>query len=141
MVTMVNMILIEMVRVVNVNNLRQGVVSPTQRVFRRPPGCDFAVCTRPARQPHMMLGSAGAQLGGLVMNANSYNRNSYSHRRQELNDVLDLGVQLKASCRGADVFLIQPLVPPVQEHLMELLLMLDAVIPLAQRSLPRRARH
>ena len=37
-----------------------------------------------------------------------------------------LGVQLGANCREADVFLIQPLVPPVQEHLMELLLMLDA---------------
>lgn len=37
-----------------------------------------------------------------------------------------LGVQLSASCREADVFIIQPLVTPVQEHLMELLLMLDA---------------
>jgi ribose-phosphate pyrophosphokinase len=37
-----------------------------------------------------------------------------------------LGVQLEANCREADVFVIQPLVPPVQEHLMELLLMLDA---------------
>jgi ribose-phosphate pyrophosphokinase len=37
-----------------------------------------------------------------------------------------LGVQLEANCRDADVFIIQPLAPPVQEHLMELLLMLDA---------------
>src|SRR5438552_6474824 len=37
-----------------------------------------------------------------------------------------LGVQLDANCRQADVFIVQPLVPPVQEHLMELLLMLDA---------------
>jgi ribose-phosphate pyrophosphokinase len=37
-----------------------------------------------------------------------------------------LGVQLLANCREADVFIVQPLVPPVQEHLMELLLMLDA---------------
>jgi len=37
-----------------------------------------------------------------------------------------LGVQLNANCREADVFIIQPLVPPVQENLMELLLMLDA---------------
>jgi ribose-phosphate pyrophosphokinase len=37
-----------------------------------------------------------------------------------------LYVQLNANCRERDVFLIQPLVPPVQEHLMELLLMLDA---------------
>ena len=37
-----------------------------------------------------------------------------------------LQAQLQANCREADVFLIQPLGPPVQEHLMELLLMLDA---------------
>lgn len=37
-----------------------------------------------------------------------------------------LGVQLQANCRERDVFLIQPLVPPVQEHLVELLLMTDA---------------
>ena len=37
-----------------------------------------------------------------------------------------LQAQLKANCREADVFIIQPLAPPVQDHLMELLLMLDA---------------
>ena len=37
-----------------------------------------------------------------------------------------LGVQLQANCREADVFIVQPLVPSVQHHLMELLLMLDA---------------
>jgi len=37
-----------------------------------------------------------------------------------------LGVQLQANCRQADVFIVQPLVPPVQQNLMELLLMLDA---------------
>ena len=37
-----------------------------------------------------------------------------------------LGVQLEANCRQADVFIVQPLAPPVQHHLMELLLMLDA---------------
>ena len=37
-----------------------------------------------------------------------------------------LGVQLHANCRQADVFIVQPLAPPVQHHLMELLLMLDA---------------
>lgn len=37
-----------------------------------------------------------------------------------------LEVQLQANCRERDVFLIQPLVRPVSEHLMELLLMLDA---------------
>ncbi|SDS41680.1 ribose-phosphate diphosphokinase [Microlunatus soli] len=37
-----------------------------------------------------------------------------------------LQVQLRANCRQRDVFIVQPLVPPVQEHLVELLLMLDA---------------
>ncbi|WP_034265022.1 ribose-phosphate diphosphokinase [Actinospica robiniae] len=37
-----------------------------------------------------------------------------------------LEVQLQENCRERDVFLIQPLVTPVQEHLVELLLMLDA---------------
>jgi ribose-phosphate pyrophosphokinase len=37
-----------------------------------------------------------------------------------------LQVQLQANCRQRDVYLIQPLVPPTQEHLMELLLMIDA---------------
>ena len=37
-----------------------------------------------------------------------------------------LQVQLQSNCREQDVFIIQPLCPPVQEHVMELLLMLDA---------------
>ncbi|MFD4540180.1 ribose-phosphate diphosphokinase [Streptomyces bauhiniae] len=40
------------------------------------------------------------------------------------NDCLE--VQLRANCRERDVFLIQPLVRPVQEHLVELLMMCDA---------------
>ena len=40
------------------------------------------------------------------------------------NDCLE--VQLQANCRERDVFIVQPLVAPVQENLVELLLMLDA---------------
>jgi ribose-phosphate pyrophosphokinase len=40
------------------------------------------------------------------------------------NDCLE--VQLQANCRERDIFIVQPLVPPVQENLVELLLMLDA---------------
>ena len=40
------------------------------------------------------------------------------------NDCIE--VQLEGNCRERDVFLIQPLVPPVQENLVELLLMIDA---------------
>src|SRR6266487_1407665 len=44
--------------------------------------------------------------------------------RRFANDCLE--VQLQANCRERDVFLIQPIVAPVQEHLVELLLMIDA---------------
>src|SRR5205807_3720517 len=47
-----------------------------------------------------------------------------SQKERYANDCL--GVQLQANCRERDVFIIQPLVPPVQDHLVELLLMLDA---------------
>jgi ribose-phosphate pyrophosphokinase len=44
--------------------------------------------------------------------------------RRFANDCLE--VQLQSNCRERDVFLIQPLAAPVQEHLVELLLMLNA---------------
>jgi ribose-phosphate pyrophosphokinase len=44
--------------------------------------------------------------------------------RRFANDCLQ--VQLQANCRERDVYIIQPLVPPVQENLVELLLMADA---------------
>jgi ribose-phosphate pyrophosphokinase len=47
-----------------------------------------------------------------------------SRVRRFANDCLE--VQLQSNCRERDVFLIQPLAAPVQEHLVELLLMLDA---------------
>jgi len=37
-----------------------------------------------------------------------------------------LQAQLQTNCRQRDVYIVQPLVPPTQEHLMELLLMIDA---------------
>jgi ribose-phosphate pyrophosphokinase len=49
---------------------------------------------------------------------------SPAHIQRFSNDCLQ--VQLQANCRQRDVYIVQPLVPPVQEHLMELLLMLDA---------------
>ncbi len=44
--------------------------------------------------------------------------------RRFSNDCLQ--VQLQANCREKDVFIIQPMALPVQEHLVELLMMLDA---------------
>ncbi len=40
------------------------------------------------------------------------------------NDCLE--VQLLANCRERDVFIVQPIAPPMQDNLVELLLMLDA---------------
>ncbi len=37
-----------------------------------------------------------------------------------------LQAQLLANCRQRDVYIVQPLMPPTQEHLMELLLMINA---------------
>jgi ribose-phosphate pyrophosphokinase len=49
---------------------------------------------------------------------------SHSRTTRFSNDCLQ--VQLRANCRQRDVYLVQPLVPPVQDNLVELLLMLDA---------------
>lgn len=46
----------------------------------------------------------------------------------------EIGVTNNESVRGADVFLIQPTCPPVNENLMELLIMIDAL----RRASPRR---
>lgn len=44
--------------------------------------------------------------------------------RRFSNDCLQ--AQLLANCRQRDVYLVQPLVPPTQDHLVELLMMVDA---------------
>ena len=49
---------------------------------------------------------------------------SHARTSRFSNDCLQ--VQLRANCRQRDVYIVQPLVPPVQDHLFELLLMLDA---------------
>lgn len=68
-------------------------------------------------------GSAHPQLAGEICDQLGLRLSPVDIRRFS-NDCLQ--VQLMASCREADVFFIQPLCPPVQEHLMELLQMLDA---------------
>jgi len=46
----------------------------------------------------------------------------------------EIFVEIKENIRGADIFIIQPTCPPVNEHLMELLIMVDA----ARRASARR---
>lgn len=68
-------------------------------------------------------GSANPQLAEAISSALGV---TLSPRRlmRFSNDCME--VQLEANCREHDVFLIQPLVAPVQENLVELLLMADA---------------
>ena len=49
---------------------------------------------------------------------------SHTRTSRFSNDCLQ--VQLRANCRQRDVYIVQSLVPPVQENLFELLMMLDA---------------
>ena len=39
----------------------------------------------------------------------------------------EISIKLNANCRGRDVFLIQPTSSPANDHLMQMLLMLDAI--------------
>jgi ribose-phosphate pyrophosphokinase len=68
-------------------------------------------------------GSAHAGLAQLICNELGVPLSPAPVKRFS-NDCLQ--VQLQANCRNRDVYVVQPLVPPTQEHLMELLLMLDA---------------
>ena len=65
---------------------------------------------------HPVLASRVCELLGVPLSPASIERFS--------NDCLQ--VQLQSNCRQRDVYIVQPLVPPTQEHLMELLMMLDA---------------
>ena len=65
---------------------------------------------------HRPLASAICDALGVQLSAVEISRYS--------NDCLQ--AQLQANCRQRDVYIVQPLVPPTQEHLMELLLMVDA---------------
>jgi ribose-phosphate pyrophosphokinase len=75
------------------------------------------------REIAIFSGSAHPQLAQEICDRLGVPRQPVVTRRFA-NDCLE--VQLQSNCRERDVFLIQPLSPPVQEHLTELLLMLDA---------------
>lgn len=75
------------------------------------------------RQITVFSGSAHPELAREICQHLGIELSQASIRRFS-NDCLE--AQLRANCRECDVFIVQPLVPPVQEHLMELLMMLDA---------------
>lgn len=68
-------------------------------------------------------GSAHPQLADEVCSHLGITR-SHAEISRFSNDCLQ--AQLLKNCRQRDVYLLQPLVPPTQEHLMELLLMVNA---------------
>ncbi len=75
------------------------------------------------REIVVFSGSAHRPLAQAICNAMGVPLSNTDIRRFS-NDCLY--VQLHENCRQNEVYVIQPLVPPTQEHLMELLLMLDA---------------
>jgi ribose-phosphate pyrophosphokinase len=75
------------------------------------------------REIVVLSGSAHRPLAGRICDALGVPLSGVDIRRFA-NDCLH--VQIQENCRQRDVYVVQPLVPPTQEHLMELLLMLDA---------------
>jgi ribose-phosphate pyrophosphokinase len=75
------------------------------------------------REIVVFSGSAHRPLAGAICEALGVDLSSVELTRFS-NDCLQ--AQLQANCRQRDVYIVQPLVPPTQEHLMELLLMIDA---------------
>jgi ribose-phosphate pyrophosphokinase len=75
------------------------------------------------REIVVFSGSAHQKLAGAICDSLQVEL-SPVHINRFSNDCLQ--VQLQANCRQRDVYIVQPLVPPTQEHLMEMLLMLDA---------------
>jgi ribose-phosphate pyrophosphokinase len=77
----------------------------------------------PVREIVVFSGSAHPALADSICTHLGVPR-SYVDMTRFSNDCLQ--AQLLANCRQRDVYLVQPLVPPTQDHLMELLLMIDA---------------
>jgi ribose-phosphate pyrophosphokinase len=75
------------------------------------------------REIVVFSGSAHRQLASAICDSLGVKLSSVDIVRFS-NDCLQ--AQLQANCRQRDVYIVQPLVPPTQEHLMELLLMIDA---------------
>jgi ribose-phosphate pyrophosphokinase len=77
----------------------------------------------PVREIVVFSGSAHRRLASAICDALGVRLSSVEISRFS-NDCLQ--AQLQANCRQRDVYIVQPLVPPTQEHLVELLMMIDA---------------
>src|SRR6476659_441949 len=86
-------------------------------------GTAAALGRPPVNDVVVFSGTAHPQLADRICGHLGVRRSPVDIKRFS-NDCLQ--VQLLENCRQQDVYIIQPLVPPTQEHLMELLLMCDA---------------
>lgn len=71
----------------------------------------------------VLIGPANTRLGGEICKTLCLSPTAYECRRHPDGEIQ---VDLKQSVRGCDVFLVQSTSPPVEEHLMELLLLADS---------------
>ena len=76
------------------------------------------------RELKLLCGNANPQLAEEISEALGIGLCDAAVTRFEDGEVR---VRIRETVRGADVFVIQPTCPPVDEHLMELLVMIDAV--------------
>ncbi len=91
--------------------------------MNRTPGASGTTDGGPLREIVVFSGSAHPGLATKICEALDVELSGVAMTRFS-NDCLQ--AQLQANCRQRDVYVVQPLVPPTQEHLMELLLMIDA---------------
>src|SRR4051794_5416087 len=96
---------------------------PQRRVTLRPTARPSSGVPVPVRDVVVFSGSAHRPLAQAICQDLDVPLSPVEMTRFS-NDCLQ--AQLQANCRQRDVYIVQPLVPPTQEHLMELLLMIDA---------------
>src|SRR4051794_34845524 len=96
---------------------------PQRRVTLRPTARPSSGVPVPVRDVVVFSGSAHRPLAQAICRDLDVPLSPVEMTRFS-NDCLQ--AQLQANCRQRDVYIVQPLVPPTQEHLMELLLMVDA---------------
>ena len=106
------------IRVVRASS--RPVVCDARATFGGRAGISLQSCARSWCSPATRTG----RWRRAICDANWGCRSRLTEIRRFSNDCLY--VQLQENCRQRDVYIVQPLVPPTQEHLMELLMMLDA---------------
>lgn len=94
-----------------------------RRESTRFPCSGRSVSLRSVNQIAVFSGSAHPQFADAICDNLGITRSPADTQRFS-NDCLQ--AQLLDNCRQRDVYIVQPLVPPTQDHLMELLLMVDA---------------